>query len=165
MSDILYSPWRLQYILSNKDNECIFCVKPSENNDEKHLILYRSEFSFVIMNVYPYNNGHLMVVPGKHVPNLNGLNQAEIADLFETVQLTEKVLTKVYSPDGINIGMNLGKAAGAGIDEHLHVHIVPRWSGDVNFMSALSRTRVIPESFDSAYQKLKEQFDNEKTEK
>ncbi len=165
MSDILYSPWRLQYILSNKDNECIFCVKPSENNDEKHLILYRSEFSFVIMNVYPYNNGHLMVVPGKHVPNLNGLNQAEIADLFETVQLTEKVLTKVYSPDGINIGMNLGKAAGAGIDEHLHVHIVPRWSGDVNFMSALSGTRVIPESFDSAYQKLKEQFDNEKTEK
>ena len=165
MSDILYSPWRLQYILSNKDNECIFCVKPSENNDEKHLILYRSEFSFVIMNVYPYNNGHLMVVPGKHVPNLNGLNQAEIADLFETVQLTEKVLTKVYSPDGINIGMNLGKAAGAGIDEHLHVHIVPRWSGDVNFMSALSGTRVIPESFDSAYLKLKEQFDNEKTEK
>ena len=95
MSDILYSPWRLQYILSNKDNECIFCVKPSENDDEKHLILYRSEFSFVIMNVYPYNNGHLMVVPNKHVPNLNGLNQAEITDLFTTVQLTEKVLTKV----------------------------------------------------------------------
>ena len=91
--------------------------------------------------------------------------RTEITDLFTTLQLTEKVLAKVYSPDGINIGMNLGKAAGAGIDEHLHVHIVPRWSGDVNFMSALSGTRVIPESFDSAYQKLKEQFDNEKTEK
>ena len=117
------------------------------------------------MNIYPYNNGHLMVVPQKHIANLNGLNQAEITDLFATVQLTEKVITKVYSPEGINIGMNLGKAAGAGIDEHLHVHIVPRWSGDVNFMSALSGTRVIPESFDSAYLKLKEQFDNEKTEK
>jgi len=165
MSDILYSPWRLQYILSNKDNECIFCLKPADNNDKKHLILYRSKSSFVIMNLFPYNNGHLMVVPYKHVPSLNGLDQTEIADLFTTVQLTEKVLTKVYSPDGINIGMNLGKAAGAGIDEHLHVHIVPRWSGDVNFMSALSGTRVIPESFDSAYLKLKEQFDNEKTEK
>jgi len=165
MKNTLYSPWRLEYILSNKDKECIFCIKPSENNDEKHLILYRSEFSFVIMNVYPYNNGHLMVVPQKHVPNLNNLNQAELTDLFTTLQLAERVLTKVYSPDGINIGMNLGKAAGAGIDEHLHVHIVPRWNGDVNFMSALGGTRVIPESFESVYVKLKEQFDNEKTEK
>jgi len=165
MDDILYSPWRLQYILSNKDKECIFCVKPSESNDEKHLILYRSKYSFVIMNIYPYNNGHLMVVPQKHIANLNGLNQTEITDLFATVQLSEKVIKNVYSPEGINIGMNLGKAAGAGIDEHLHVHIVPRWSGDVNFMSALGGTRVIPESFDSTFQKLKEQFDNEKTEK
>ena len=165
MSDILYSPWRLQYILSNKDKECIFCVKPSEDNDEKHLILYRSEFSFVIMNIFPYNNGHLMVVPNKHVPNLNGLNKEEINDLFETVQLCENMITKVYSPEGMNIGLNLGKAAGAGIDEHLHVHIVPRWSGDVNFMSAIGGTRVIPESFEQAYSKLKEQFDNAKTKK
>ncbi len=165
MIDILYSPWRLKYILSNKDKECIFCVKPSENNDEKHLILYRSEFCFVIMNVYPYNNGHLMVVPNKHVPNLNGLNKEEITNLFETVQLCEKIIEKVYSPDGMNIGLNLGKAAGAGIDEHLHVHVVPRWSGDVNFMSAIGGTRVIPESFELVYSKLKEQFDNEKTGK
>ena len=165
MSDILYSPWRMQYILSNKDKECIFCVKPSENNDEKHLILYRSELSFVIMNIFPYNNGHLMVVPNKHVPKLNGLNKEEIYDLFETVQLCENVINKVYSPDGLNIGLNLGKAAGAGIDEHLHVHIVPRWNGDVNFMSAIAGTRIIPESFEQAYSKLKEQFDNEKTEK
>jgi len=165
MSDILYSPWRLQYILSNKDKECIFCVKPSEDNDKKHLILFRSNFCFVIMNIFPYNNGHLMVVPSKHVPNLNGLNQEEINDLFQTVQLCENVITKVYNPDGLNIGMNLGKAAGAGIDEHIHVHIVPRWNGDVNFMSAIGGTRVIPESFEQAYSKLKEQFDNEKTEK
>jgi ATP adenylyltransferase len=165
MSDILYSPWRLQYILSNKNTECIFCIKPSENKDDKHLILYRSELCFVIMNIFPYNNGHLMVVPNKHVPNLNGLKKEEIADLFETVKLCEKVITKMYSPDGLNIGMNLGKAAGAGIDQHLHVHIVPRWNGDVNFMTAISGTRVIPESFEQVYSKLKEQFDNEKTRK
>ena len=165
MSDILYSPWRLQYILSNKDEECIFCVKPSEDNDKKHLILFRSNFCFVIMNIFPYNNGHLMVVPSKHVSNLNGLNKEEINDLFETVQLCEDIITKVYSPDGMNIGMNLGKAAGAGIDEHLHVHIVPRWNGDVNFMSAIGGTRIIPESFEQAFSKLKEQFDNAKTEK
>ena len=165
MSDILYSPWRLQYVLSKKSEECIFCVKPSEDNDKKHLILYRSESCFVIMNIFPYNNGHLMVVPTKHVPTLNGLNKEEINDLFETVQLCENVITKVYSPDGMNIGMNLGKAAGAGIDEHIHVHIVPRWNGGVNFMSAIGGTRVIPESFDQAYSKLKEQFDNAKTEK
>lgn len=163
MSDILYSPWRLQYILSKKDKECIFCVKPLEDNDKKHLILYRSTYCFVIMNIFPYNNGHIMVVPLKHVPNLNGLNKEEINDLFETVQLCEKVVTGVYSPDGMNVGMNLGKAAGAGIDEHLHVHIVPRWNGDVNFMSAIGGTRVTPESFEQAYSKLKEQFDNEKT--
>ncbi|MDP8203599.1 MAG: HIT domain-containing protein [Candidatus Tenebribacter mawsonii] len=165
MNDILYSPWRLQYILSNKDEECIFCTKPSEEKDKKHLILFRSNSCFVIMNIFPYNNGHLMVVPLKHVPNLNGLNKDEINDLFGTVQLCEKVVTKVYSPDGMNVGMNLEKAAGAGIDEHLHVHIVPRWNGDVNFMSTIGGTRVIPESFEQAYSKLKEQFDNEKTEK
>ena len=165
MSDILYSPWRLDYVLSNKNKKCIFCVKPSENKDEEHLILYRSEHCFVIINIYPYNNGHLIVVPNKHVPNLNGLNKEEIADLFETVRLCENVITKVYSPDGLNIGLNLGRAAGAGIDDHLHVHLVPRWNGDVNFMSAIGGTRVIPESFELAYSKLKEQFDNEKTEK
>lgn len=165
MSDILYSPWRLKYILSKKDEDCIFCIKPPENDDEKHLILYRSKYCFVILNAFPYNNGHLMVVPNKHVSSLNELNKADINDLFQTVQLCEKVIIMVYDPDGINIGMNLGKAAGAGIDDHLHVHIVPRWNGDVNFMSAVGGTRVIPESFELSYAKLKEQFDNEKTEK
>lgn len=165
MNDVLYSPWRLKYILSEKDEKCIFCVKPSEKNDEKHLIPFRSEHSFVILNAYPYNNGHLMVVPNKHVSTLNQLNKTEIDDLFETVQLCERVIKQVYDPDGMNIGMNLGRAAGAGIDDHIHVHIVPRWNGDVNFMTAVSGTRVIPESFEQAFSKLKEQFDNEKSEK
>ncbi|MCK4653018.1 MAG: HIT domain-containing protein [Candidatus Cloacimonetes bacterium] len=165
MCEILYSPWRLKYVLSEKDNKCILCITPSEENDKKHLILYRTTLSFVIMNTYPYNNGHLMVVPNNHVPALNNLSKQELYDLFETVQLCEKVINKVYSPDGTNIGLNLGKAAGAGVDEHLHVHIVPRWSGDVSFMTSTAGTRVIPESFDRAFKMLKEQFDNEKPKK
>lgn len=164
MSDILYSPWRLKYILSNKDEKCILCLKPSQKDDD-HLILFRSENSFVMMNLYPYNNGHLMVVPNNHVPTLNKLSKEELNDLFETVQLCEKVLQRKYNPDGFNIGINLGKSAGAGIDEHLHVHIVPRWAGDVNFMTSIGGTRVIPENFETAFRQLKEQFDNERAQK
>lgn len=161
MTDTLYSPWRLQYVLSAKEDGCIFCLKPQADEDKKHLILYRSKTSFVIMNTYPYNNGHLLIVPNKHISRLNDLSEAEITDLFGTVQLCEKIVEKVYSPDGMNIGLNLGKAGGAGIEAHLHVHIVPRWNGDVNFMTSLGETRVIPESFDRAYQNLKRQFDIE----
>ena len=138
MSDILYSPWRLQYILSEKEDGCIFCTKPSKKEDKKHLILYRSVHSFVIMNMFPYNNGHLLVVPIQHVSRLNDLDPEEISDLFQTVQLCEKILEKTYSPDGMNIGLNLGRAAGAGIEEHLHVHIVPRWRDDHNFMTVMA---------------------------
>ncbi len=165
MDNRLYSPWRLRYVLSKKSEECIFCIKPKAENDEKHLILHRSKHSFVIMNTFPYNNGHLMVVPNRHLAVLSALNKQELSDLFELVQLTEKILNIVYSPDGINIGINLGRAAGAGIDQHLHVHLVPRWNGDVNFLSSLSGTRVIPESFERAYRRLKEEFDKAEEEK
>lgn len=164
-NNILYSPWRLQYILSEKDKECIFCIKPNEKDDEKHLILFRSNMCFVIMNAFPYNNGHIMVVPNKHASKLSELSNEEIDDLFETVKMSEKVLYQVYGCEGMNIGLNIGKASGAGIDEHLHVHLVPRWIGDSNFMTALSGTRVVPESFERAYSILKEQFDNESTPK
>jgi ATP adenylyltransferase len=159
MSDILYSPWRLEYIKSPDDKKCIFCLEKSKANDEKHLVLYRSEFSFVIMNMYPYNNGHLMVVPQKHTSSITSLSNQERDDLFALVQKTVGVINRQYNPDGVNIGMNLGKAAGAGIDEHIHVHIVPRWLGDVNFMTATGAVRVIPEDFSTAYSNLKEQFD------
>ena len=169
MSGTLYSPWRLNYILSEKEKGCIFCLKPKEgletNEDEKHLILHRTKHSFVIMNMFPYNNGHLMAVPNRHVANLTELDSEEVADLFLLVQLCEKILKKVYNPEGINIGMNLGQAAGAGIADHLHVHVLPRWIGDVNFMSAVGGTRVIPEEFERAYHNLKEQFDNEPLQK
>ncbi len=164
MDNILYSPWRLEYIIGEKDKHCIFCIKPNKATDRENLILYRSKLSFVIMNLYPYNNGHLMVVPYRHVSTLIELSKEEIDDLFMTVQLTEKVLKKTYNYEGLNIGINLGKAAGAGIEDHLHVHLVPRWMGDCNFMTVVGGTRTIPEAFESAYNKLKEVFDNEPIE-
>ena len=158
--NILYSPWRIDYILSKKtDDQCIFCINPSE--DESHLVVYRSLKSFVILNLYPYNNGHIMVVPNKHIASLNDLDSIELSDLFSLVQQTEKIIKKVYTPDGINIGINLGKAAGAGIDSHLHVHLVPRWLGDNNFMTSIAGIRVIPEDFKKTYEKLKEAFDSD----
>lgn len=164
-NDLLYAPWRLNYILSEKENTCIFCLAQDQKSDEKHLIVYRSTLCFVIMNMYPYNNGHLMVVPQRHIKELSELRQEELGDLFSTVALSERVIKKVYRPEGLNVGINLGKAAGAGVESHLHVHILPRWLGDANFMTTVGATRVIPESFERAYTVLKEQFDNEAKEK
>lgn len=161
MNKILYTPWRMDYINSEKEKRCIFCLEQSAESDQKHLVLYRSEYSFVIMNLYPYNNGHLMVVPVRHVSHLTDLNEAELSDLMLLVQKSADILTRVYHPDGMNIGMNLGKAAGAGVDSHIHMHLVPRWQGDANFMATVGGTRLVPEEFEKAYSKLKEQFDKE----
>jgi ATP adenylyltransferase len=155
----LYSPWRLDYILSGKCNGCIFCCITESGDDNKNLIVYRSKHCYVILNLYPYNNGHLMVVPYRHVANLSALPKAAHNDVFATVQLTESVLCETYQCEGMNIGINIGKAGGAGVDEHIHVHLVPRWNGDCNFMTTVGGKRVIPESFDSAYKKLKSAFD------
>ena len=154
----LYSPWRLDYILSGKCEGCIFCCKPDAEDDAKHLIVHRSTHCYVILNLYPYNNGHIMVVPYKHVSKLTGLPKAAYRNLFDTVQLAASVLEEVYNCEGMNIGINLGKAAGAGVDEHVHVHLVPRWNGDGNFMSVVGGERVIPEAFESAFKKLKTAF-------
>jgi ATP adenylyltransferase len=158
----LYSPWRLDYILSGKCDGCLFCCKPGAEEDRKNLIVYRSRHCYVIINLFPYNNGHIMVVPLKHAPNLSELPKAVLNDLFATVQLAESVLYDVYKCEGMNIGMNIGKAGGAGVDGHLHVHLVPRWNGDCNFMTTIGGERVIPESFDSAWKKLKSAFDQRK---
>jgi ATP adenylyltransferase len=156
MPDVLYSPWRFSYIDGEKPVGCIFCIDPKD--DKKRLVLWRSKQSFVIMNLYPYNNGHIMVVPNRHIANLNDLEQSELQDLFKTVQISESIIKKRYNCDGLNIGLNLGKAAGAGVDSHLHVHIVPRWFGDSNFLTSVSDTRVIPEDFEHSYKKLKELY-------
>ncbi|MBC8383169.1 MAG: HIT domain-containing protein [Candidatus Cloacimonetes bacterium] len=156
--DKLYSPWRIDYILSEKEKGCIFCTKPQANDDEGHLILKRGKLTYIIMNLYPYNNGHLMVVPFRHIARMQELTDDELCEIAKMTQLCEKALTEAYHPDGLNVGMNLGEAAGAGVADHLHIHVVPRWNGDTNFISTVGNTRVIPEKMEEAYKKLKKVF-------
>lgn len=147
----LWAPWRMEYILGEKEDECIFCTKPKEDNDKKNLILFRGEYNYVIMNLYPYNNGHLMVVPYRHTSEIIGINGEEMDENGRLVQRCVEVLKGSFSPEGYNIGMNLETAAGAGIDEHIHMHIVPRWSGDTNFMPVIGETRVMPQHIEESY--------------
>jgi ATP adenylyltransferase len=150
----------MEYILSTQveDQACIFCEKPKETNDKANLIVYRSEFSFVIMNKYPYNNGHLMVVPYIHKSNYLDLSDEILMDMQHLLQLSISVLNDTMRPHGLNIGLNLGRTAGAGIDEHLHYHLVPRWNGDTNFMPILTGTKVVSESLTDSWKKLHVSF-------
>jgi len=154
----IWAPWRIQYIQMEKPKECILCEKPKQNNDILNYILYRGDKNFIILNSYPYNPGHLMVTPYRHVASLEGLTEEERYEHFEIVSRSIKVLRQVFNPGGFNIGMNLGKAAGAGIDDHFHTHIVPRWQGDTNFMPVLADIKVLPEALAETYHKLKSQF-------
>ena len=151
---VLWAPWRIKYITGDKEEGCIFCKKPKEGNDKENLILYTGETSFIIMNRYPYSNGHLMTVPYKHTNSFSDLSQDERLDLMN---LTAKCLDilQVIKPEGFNIGMNLGRTGGAGIDDHLHFHIVPRWSGDNNFMPVIGNIRVMPEYLEETYETLR----------
>lgn len=164
--DKIWAPWRMAYISEavkeEKPQGCIFCEFPKEGNDEKRLILARSEYSFVIMNKYPYNNGHLLVIPFQHGRNPGDLSQVAQDDLHRLLYRTLDVLTEAFHPDGFNIGMNLGQVAGAGIAEHCHYHIVPRWNGDTNFMPVLGDVKVISESLEATYKHLKPLFDKRK---
>ncbi len=150
----LWAPWRIEYILSKKEGECIFCVKPSRKEDRKRLILHRSERSIIMMNRFPYNSGHLMVAPMKHTGNPEELTPQELGDLSVLLQKSVTLLRRAIHPQGFNIGMNIGQIAGAGVTDHLHFHVVPRWSGDTNFMPIVSDTTVVPESLDRTYEKL-----------
>jgi ATP adenylyltransferase len=134
---------------------CIFCAKTAESNDEENLILYRGERAFVLLNLYPYNSGHLMVAPYLHTGDLAGLPADVGAEVLSLTQRAVAALTAEYRPDGFNIGMNLGKIAGAGIPDHLHVHVVPRWGGDTNFMPVTAETKVLPETLDQTYRRLR----------
>ena len=154
----IWAPWRIEYILKGKPEGCILCDAPRQNNDALNYILYRGDKNFVIMNSYPYNPGHLMVAPYRHVANLEELTDDELHEHFEVVSRSIKVLREVFNPGGFNIGINMGKVAGAGIDEHLHTHIVPRWHGDTNFMPVISDVRVVAEALAETYEKLKGKF-------
>ena len=152
---VLWAPWRMGYILSDrKDQNCIFCPGEDRSQDAERLILFSGEQSLVMMNRFPYNNGHLLVAPVRHVAGLEELGSEEILDLLLTVRKSIGILKKAMKPEGFNVGLNLGHVAGAGIEEHIHFHIVPRWNGDTNYMTILDDVRVIPEHIQKTYEKL-----------
>ncbi len=153
----IWSPWRMKYILSHeRSSECIFChALEDPSNDALNLVLFRGKKAFVILNRYPYTSGHLMVVPNAHEASLTRLDAATSAELMALLQWAEHVLRQVYHPDGLNLGLNLGAAAGAGVVGHIHFHVVPRWEGDTNFMTAVGDARVLPESLEDTYQRLR----------
>jgi len=155
----LWAPWRIDYILGPKPDSCVFCLPQHEREDEERLVLYRAAHSFVIMNKFPYNSGHLMVTPFRHVMNLTQCSPEECDEMMWLMQQCVRICQEVFSPHGLNCGLNIGEAAGAGIREHLHFHVVPRWNGDSSFMAAFSETRVIPEHLQATYTKLKPRFE------
>ncbi len=154
----IWAPWRMEYIRMEKPEGCILCDKPKESDDIANYILYRGDKNFVIMNTYPYNSGHLMIAPYRHVASLEELTDEELGEHFQIVSRSVKVLKQVFKPDGFNIGINMGRVAGAGIDDHVHTHIVPRWLGDTNFMPVIGDTKVINEALSETYKKLQGRF-------
>ncbi len=154
----LWAPWRIEYIRMEKPKGCILCDKPKQKDDAANYILYRGDKNFIIMNSYPYNSGHLMIVPYNHTANLEELTSEERQEHFEIVSRSVKILKQAFNPDGFNIGINLGRVAGAGIDDHIHTHIVPRWQIDTNFMPVIADSKVINEALAETYKKLKGKF-------
>ena len=154
----IWAPWRIEYIKSEKSPECIFCEMLKFGDDRKMLILERGETCFVVMNKFPYTNGHLIVAPCEHTGDIAALKAPVPAEMFAMIQKCVKVLKAVMKPHGFNIGLNLGLAAGAGVEDHLHFHIVPRWNGDNNFMPVLADCRTINEHLEETYLNLKEHF-------
>jgi len=154
--EILWAPWRMDYIRSPKkeSSACVFCDKLENVNDRENLVLYRSAHSFVAMNPYPYNNGHLMVLPYKHASDFDGMDDETMLDLIKMTRFSTDMLRKAFAPEGFNVGFNIGKVAGAGLGEHLHIHIVPRWTGDVGFMTVIGELRVIPQHLFNTYDTL-----------
>jgi len=158
----LWAPWRMAYIQNidtDEDEGCIFCTKPKACTDRENLILHRGATCFIIMNKYPYNNGHLMIVPYTHTSSLDNLDDATVTELWRLTDRCCVILKERFRAEGFNVGMNIGRIAGAGIDEHLHQHIVPRWDGDTNFMPVLGEVKVISQGLFEAYDQLKPAFD------
>ena len=153
----LWAPWRMAFITPKTPPApgCIFCTQPAANNDEEYHILYRGDLCFMMLNKYPYNNGHLMIAPFKHVGSISLLDADTLAELMAQAQLALKALRLAMNPDGFNMGINEGKVAGAGFADHMHYHIVPRWNGDTNFMPVVADIKVMPEHLDTVYQQLK----------
>ena len=159
---VLWAPWRLRYIEQARiPQECIFCQKAKEKRDFENFILQRGKTCFTIMNLFPYANGHLMVAPYKHTPKFEDLTDIESLELLKTVSQSMRILKRGLRPEGFNIGLNLGKVAGAGVEDHIHFHIVPRWLGDSNFMPVLGEVKIIPEHIETTFRKLKRELRSE----
>ncbi len=162
--DKLWAPWRLEYILKDaapgKQKVCIFCFYPAGNSvkDKENLVLYRGKLSFMIMNRYPYNTGHIMIAPYRHIGCFQELSKEELENITLLIKTGLNAIKEAFAPEGFNIGINQGKTAGAGYEEHIHVHVVPRWNGDTNFMPVISDTKVLPESLRDTYDKIKEKL-------
>lgn len=159
--ETLWAPWRIGYVTAEKPSGCIFCLRPAEREDRQNLILFRGTFCFVVLNLYPYNNGHLMVVPYDHLSSVEDLPAETGAELMALTQRSVGVLRSALHPAAFNIGINQGVVAGAGIADHIHMHVVPRWLGDTNFMPVLAETRVMPQSLENCYDLLAAQFARE----
>ena len=160
-SQRIWAPWRLPYVKDaskDSDAECIFCAKPAEDDDEADLIVHRGERCFVILNLFPYTNGHLMVAPYEHLPTLPELAAETTAEMMALAQRAMVVLDEKYDPHGYNVGINQGRVAGAGFEGHIHLHVVPRWAGDTNYMPVLADTRIMPQSLEQSYKALKGEF-------
>jgi len=152
----LWAPWRMAYIAPKTPQQgCIFCIFPADENDAEHYILHRGERCYMMLNLYPYSNGHLMVIPYQHVETIEKLDAETLAELMGQVQLAQRALRLTMKPDGFNMGINEGKAAGAGFADHVHLHVVPRWEGDTNFMPVLADVKVMPEHLETVYKQLK----------
>ena len=152
--DIIWTPWRMEFIMGGKSAGCIFCQKPQESRDRDNYILHRGRHGFIMLNAFPYNNGHLLVIPYAHESTLESLDADAAAELMTLTQRGITALRRSMSPDGLNVGVNIGKAAGAGIADHVHIHIVPRWAGDTNFMPVVGSVRIVPELLETTYDKL-----------
>ncbi|MEA2493459.1 MAG: adenylyltransferase [Thermoleophilaceae bacterium] len=154
----LWAPWRLEYIRGPKAEECIFCRAVESDEDESNFVVHRGELAFVMLNAYPYNNGHVMVAPYAHEPAIDALDDATTLEMMQLVKRSMAALREVYRPEGFNIGINQGAAAGAGIEEHVHQHVVPRWGGDTNFMPVIGDVRVLPQSLSDSWKELRSVF-------
>ncbi len=158
--DRLWTPWRFDYIrnISDTDSGCVFCRILSESRDAENLVLHRSKHAFVILNLFPYTSGHILVVANSHISFLRDASLEELHGILEMAQACERALQAEYQPDGFNLGFNLGRSAGAGVAHHLHMHVLPRWTGDSNFVSVVAETRVLPEDLPRTYQRLLPHF-------
>ena len=155
----LWAPWRIEYILSPKPDACVLCLPAGSDEDEQRLVLFRGQHTFVIMNKFPYTSGHLMVTPYRHIMDMQELTEGESSELMRLLRQCSRIVQECFHCQGQNLGLNIGEAAGAGIREHLHFHIVPRWNGDSSFMAVMDEVRVMPEHLRAAYDRLKPHFD------